>query len=106
MANFKIILFLHNGYMHMLWSMVNKTYKIIKHFKEEYKFYKNKAKDGIKLIYIYYQIKHIDITSSYSNNNSNNNKDNNITIIIRIWLQIIINNLNWCNKNYNKLAII
>lgn len=52
--------------------MENKTSKTTKHMKEESKYYKNKVKDGMKLIYIYYQMKPISIMNKMSRGNKKN----------------------------------
>lgn len=59
MVDSKITLFSHSGFTHMLLNMESKISPIIKLTKEEYKSYRNRGKDGIKLMFTYFQMKHI-----------------------------------------------
>lgn len=92
MADFKIILYLLNGFTLMQSNTENKTYQITRHMKEESKYYKSKAKDGMKLMFIYCQMRLIYIMSRMSRNRDKENK--------------IMNKIFNCNKEFRRLAII
>lgn len=103
MGDFKIIFYLYNGCMLMLLNMGDKIYKIIMHFKEELKYYKNKAKDGIKLICIYYLIRYTNIMKI---NNIKHKHNNNIITIKGIVTIIFVIEIFIKDKMNMKIKII
>lgn len=99
MVDFKIILYSCNGCTRMHKNMVNKILIIILRMREDYKYWRSKVKNGMKLMYTCYRTKRICIINRMINNSINITRKNrsirqgHIKLIKELY-NIIINNNN------------